>query len=147
MKLDYKNLGKSTHTLFKKLAKDIFLSVGTESAQKTTAGIKNKDVPIQFKDGQTVTLGVKDTGDVYQVKINGRLVAIKEQDDDKKAIAEISAMLEKSRAAFQKAQAKQKVKLPAGIKTAAPTMKATLQARVVQLDEQIQSAKQALGLA
>lgn len=147
MKLDYQALGKSANTLFKRLAKDVFLGVGQEGVEKSTAGIKNKELLLTFKDGQSVTVAVKSTGDVYQVKINGRLVAIKEQEDDKKSMAEILALLDKSRAAFQKQQAKQKVKLPAGVKTAAPKMKETLLARIDVLNTQILNARQDLGLA
>lgn len=147
MKLDYQALGKSANTLFKRLAKDVFLGVGKEGAEKSTAGIKNKELLLTFKDGQSVTVAVKSTGDVYQVKINGRLVAIKEQEDEKKSMAEILALLDKSRAAFQKQQAKQKVKLPAGVKTAAPKMKETLLAHIDVLNTQILNARQDLGLA
>ena len=146
MKLDFEKLGAGIQKAFKKYAQDEFLSVGEPSAVKTTAGIKYKEVDVLFKDGQVVTMKVKSTGDVYQVLVNGRLQPIVNQDDDKNGVSEILSILEKSRSAFQKKQAKQKVALPNSIKTTAPTMQVALTAKIEQLDKDIQAAKRELGL-
>lgn len=144
MKLKYIDPVTPALKMFKAAMKDNLL--GAQAGQYgTTAGIKFREVLVMFKDGQTVTLRIKDTDDVYQVLVNNKLLAIKSQDDDKAALAEIAQKLTDGRAAFQKKQAAIKVKLPDGIKTAAPTMLKTLQARNVQLDEQILSAKKTLG--
>jgi hypothetical protein len=71
-------------------------------------------------------MSFKKDGDVFAVKINGRLTPIKHQDDHVAAIAEIVGMLNAGRTKFQAKLAKALVKLPAGIKTAAPKMLAVL---------------------
>ena len=38
-------------------------------------------VDFTFADGQTVTLAVKETGDVFEVKINGKVQPLRNQDD------------------------------------------------------------------
>lgn len=145
MKLKYSEPVAPALKILKAAMKDTLL--GVHAGQNgTTAGIKYREVVATFKDGQTVTLRIKDTDDVYQVLINNKLASIKAQDDDKAALTEIAQKLADGRAAFQKKQAAIKVKLPDGIKTAAPTMLKQLQARNEQLDEQILSAKKTLGV-
>lgn len=79
---------------------------------KRTAGITYREVNMTFSDSQTVTFKVKKTGDIFEVKLNGKTVPMRNQDDQKKALAEISDYLTKGSAAFQKKLLQQKVTLP-----------------------------------
>ena len=83
--------------------------VQTEVPQriKRTAGISYKEVNLTFADSQTVTLCVKKTGDIFQVKLNGKALPIRNQDDQKKAVKEIVDAMDSGRAAFQRKLARQ----------------------------------------
>lgn len=104
------------------------------------AGIAFRNVDFTFADGQTVTLSVKETGDIFEIKVNGKLTPIREQDDHGKAIAEIAGRMDKGRSAFQSALAKVKVALPPSIRVSRTTM---LAAKVTKRD----ALKEAVGIA
>lgn len=103
---------------------------------KRTSGVSYRQALLTLASGQTITLMIKLTGDVFRVLLNGAVLPIKNQ-DGLKAIAEIAAAAERSQAKFQAAQARKKVELPKGIRTAAPRLEQALQARTVELDTQI----------
>lgn len=96
---------------------------------------------LTLASGQQVTLRVNGTGDIYQVLINGSVAALKQQADTSKAVVEIAALVEKSQAAFQKAQARKLVALPKGMSTPKPKIAQALAAQVTQLDTQIAERK------
>jgi hypothetical protein len=105
---------------------------------KRTSGITYKEVTLTMNDSQTVTLKVKQTGDIFQALVNGKLMAIKNQDAHPQAIGEIAKALDAGRAAFQKKLAKALVKLPPSIRTAAPKMEEALIQKRDSLKEAIQ---------
>lgn len=132
--------------------KRTFLRLGANVVQtdiptstKRRAGISYKEVSLTFADGQTVTFGVKKTGDIFQVKLNGKQMPIRNQDDQKKAIEEIASAMDKGRAAFQKRQALIKVEPPKSIRTAAPKMQEVLSNRKAELLAAIEEAKSELS--
>ncbi len=131
----------------KKLAQ-AFMRAGTPVAAtdvdpktKRTSGMNYRVVLLTFADNQKVQLGVKTTGDIFEVKINGSVLPIKAQDDQRKAVAEIVKALDSGRAKFQAKLARQKVALPKGITTAAPKMEQKLAQASADLDDQIAKAK------
>jgi hypothetical protein len=79
-------------------------------------GVAFRNVEFTFADGQTVTMAVKETGDVFEVRINGKVTPLRQQDDHGATIVEIAALLDKRRAAFQRALAKVKVPLPPSLR-------------------------------
>lgn len=101
-----------------------------------TSGVGYREALLTLASGQTVALRVTQTGDIFQVLLNGTVKPIKSTDPIL-AIGEIARMAEANQAAFQKKQARVKVELPKGIKTAAPRLEVALQARVSELDTQI----------
>lgn len=92
------------------------ISIDVDSKIKRTAGFKNRQISLTFADSQTVAMQIKESGDVFQVKLNGRVIPIKSQDDHKAAIAEITAKMDAGRTAFQKKLAKAKAPKPKGVK-------------------------------
>lgn len=112
---------------------------------KRRAGISYKEVTLTFADGQTVMFGVKKTGDIFQVKLNGKQMPIRNQDDQKKALEEIADAMDKGRAAFQKRQALIKVTPPKTIRTAAPKMQEVLSGRKTELTSAIEEAESELS--
>lgn len=91
-----------------------------------SSGVTYREIRLTHADSQTTTLRVKQTGDVFQVLLNGKVMPIANQDDHGKAIAEVVKALDASRGAFQKKLAAATAKPPAGIRTAAPRMEAVL---------------------
>lgn len=87
-------------------------SVDVASTTKKALGVEYREVQFGFADSQNVLFGITATGDVAQVKLNGKVVAMKNQDDHGKAIAEIVTLMTKGRAKFQAALARKKVALP-----------------------------------
>lgn len=86
------------------------------------AGIGYRNIDWTFADGQTVTMSVKTTGDVFEVKVNGAVVPLRHQDDQLKAILEIGGLLDKKRVAFQRALARIRVPLPASVRVSRTAM-------------------------
>lgn len=103
---------------------------------KRTSGVSYHQALLTLASGQTVTLMVKLTGDVFRVLLNGAVLPIHQQEDTK-AIAEIAAAAQRNQAKFQAQQARIKVDLPKGIRTAAPKMADALAERISYLDSQI----------
>lgn len=114
------------------------IQVHLPSNVKRTSGITYREMSLSFADGQVVAFLVKQTGDIFQVKLNGKLFPIKEQEDQARAIGEIARAMNASRAKFQAALAKTRVMLPSGIRTAAPRMEVALQEKIKSLDEAIE---------
>ncbi|MXS82382.1 hypothetical protein [Nitrosomonas oligotropha] len=96
------------------------------SQVKRSSGVSYREMTLTFADSQKVTMRIKQTGDIYQVLLNGKLLPIKNQDSHADAIAEIVKAMDAGRSKYQKLLAAAKVKLPDGIRTAAPKMKAVL---------------------
>lgn len=117
--------------------------VQAEVAQgiKRTSGITYREMLLTFADSQTVALMVKQTGDIYQIKLNGKIMPIKNQEDHQEAAKEISLKMDAGRSAFQKKLASTKTELPKGIRTAAPKLEQVLSEKNTQLDEDISKVK------
>ena len=101
---------------------------------RRTSGVNYRQVLITFTDNQKVLLGVKTTGDIFEVRVNGAALAIKNQDNQIKAVGEIAKALDAGRAKFQAKMARTKVALPKSITTAAPRMEQRLQEAETTLD-------------
>lgn len=117
----------------------------SDGKTKRSASVKYREATINLSDGQAVTLRVKESGDIGQVQINGKLVPIAAQDDPARAVQEIVAKLDAGRAAFQKRQAALQMKPPEGIKTAAPKLEATLVEQIAEVDAAIEGARKELS--
>ena len=114
---------------------------------RRSSGQTYREAMITFVDNQTVTFAVKQSGDIFQVKINGAVFPIKNQSDHKKAVAELVTALDKSRAKFQAKLARARVALPKGIRSAAPKLEVQLKAASEELDGKIKIAEdQVAGL-
>lgn len=123
------------------------VDVTSDGKTKRANSVKYREALINLSDGQTVTLRVKESGDIGQVQLNGKLIPISAQDDPARAVQEIVGKLDAGRAAFQKRQAAIQMKPPEGIKTAAPKLEATLAEQIAQVDQAITEARQELAQA
>lgn len=116
------------------------VSSDVAAAPSKRAGVAFRSVSLTFADGQVVILNVKTTGDVFEVKINGAVVPLKNQDDQGEAVKEIAAWLDKKRAAFQRALTKVKTVLPPSIRISAGN---AMKAKVIKRDALVE----AVGIA
>lgn len=141
------NAGRALNELlrmFSRAGAPVVASDASKPASKR-AGMAFKTVELTFADGQRASLLVKETGDVFEVKVNGSAVPLREQDDAGRAVAEIAAQLEKKRAAFQRALARTKVPIPPSVRvSAANRIKAKEQKRDA-LKEAVELAAQELS--
>lgn len=110
---------------FKKAGANV-VQAEVNPAIRRTSGIAYREIHLSFTDSQIVTLRIKETGDIYQVLLNKKVVPIRDQDDHSAAIKEVAKLMERGRAAFQRKLAKARVALPSSVKTAAPKMEALL---------------------
>lgn len=111
------------------------------SGIKRTSGISYRELSLTFADSQRVVFRIKQSGDIYQVVLNGTVVPIRNQDDHVAAIAEIARSLDAGREKFQRRLAALKVKTPPGIRTAAPKMEQVLTERRDNLIAAIQDVR------
>lgn len=125
------------------------VQVEAGAVQRGPGGVKFKPLSFVFADGQAITMRIKDTGDIFQVLMNGRARPIAHQDDHGEAIKELVSAMDQNRAAFVKAQAVKKVTVPAGVKSTVPrkiekltAQRDALQAEVSDLEAKV-SAKRA----
>lgn len=125
---------------FKKVGANV-AQVDAGGAPRRTSGVLYRELHLTFVDSQVITMRIKETGDIFQVKLNNKLIPITNQDDHKKAIKEMAALMARGRAAFQKRLARRKTALPSSVKTAAPKMEALLEERVTTLRTQVEAAK------
>lgn len=141
--LDFNEMGGAKDAATKAIKK-AFAKAGAVVAQadvsagaKRTSGITYREMLLIFADSQTVSLMVKQSGDIFQVRLNGKVIPIKSQDDHQAAANELAAKMNAGRTAFQKKLASVKAALPATIRTAAPKLETALTERANQLDELI----------
>lgn len=118
------------------------------TAVKRSSGITYREMTLTFADSQQVVLRIKQSGDIFQVLLNGKVLPIKNQDDHVKAIAEIVQAMDAGRSRFQKLLAAAQVRPPAGIRTAAPKMEQVLtekrdalKATIAEVRSQIEAIK------
>lgn len=112
------------------------------SSVKRSSGVSYREMALTFADSQTVVLRVKQSGDIFQVLLNKRVLPIKNQDDHVAAISEIVKAMDSGRTKFQKTLARTKVKPPAGIRTAAPKIEQTLTEKRDALIEAIAAVRE-----
>lgn len=150
--MEYSKLTQNEKTAPKDLLR-IFKRAGAEIAQSSVGKAKRensisfKPIFLLFADSQTLEIRVKESGDIYQVKLNNKVLPIKNQDDEKLAVAEIVKKVEQNSQKFQNMQARKKVKLPTGLKSTVKRKEEVLQERIKELDSQITEAKSKLGIA
>jgi Defence against restriction A N-terminal len=116
-----------------------------DKATSKRSGVAFRNFNLTFADGQTVVLAIKSTGDVFEVRVNGKVTPMRHQDDHKLAIEEIAAKMDAGRAAFQKALAKIKTPLPPGIKVSRANVVTTLTERRDALKTEVEGKRQQLA--
>lgn len=134
---------KKLVTAFKRAGAEMAASWVAEKTKRENS-ITYREIGFTLADSQTIVLRVKQTGDIYQVRMNGKVLPMKEQDDIKKALAEIVNALDANATKFQKALARKKATPPKGAATTRVTRKAALESQEADLDGLIAEAQATL---
>lgn len=128
---------------FKKNGASVVDSTVDQNATRR-AGVTFRYIHFTFADGQRVSFGIKNTGDVFEVKVNGKVRPIKNQDSHGDAIKEVAEFMDKGRSAFQKALARIKTVLPPSIRISRAKLhqlkvekRDSLKAAIAQVEAQI----------
>lgn len=89
--------------LFSKLGESL-VSHDVSPVLKRTSGVSYKEVNLTFADSQTVTLAIKQTGDIWKVKINNKETPLRHQDAHKPddVVQELVQKIKAGRSAYQK---------------------------------------------
>lgn len=147
---DFENISDKNRTV--KRALQAFAKAGTHvvssEVDKTVSrrsGVTFRGVHFTFADGQRVTMAIKQTGDVFEVRLNDKVLPLRNQDDHAKAIEEIAGRMSASRAAFQKALAKVKVPVPPAARVSRATLIKAKEEKRDALKEAVAEAKTELA--
>ncbi len=127
--------------IFKRAGVDV-AQVDVNPSIKRTSGITYRELLLTFADSQQVVLRIKQTGDVYQILLNGKVMPLRAQDDHAAAVAEVVKAMDASRAAFQKKLTMVRPALPPSIRTAAPQMLQQLSKRRDDLAQAVQAVNE-----
>lgn len=130
---------KEATRLFKRAGAQV-VSSDVDKSLMRRAGVSFRNINFTFADNQTVTFAVKATGDVFEVRLNGKPLPLRHQDDHALAIGEIAERMDAGRAAYQRALAKVRVPLP-------PSIRVSKANRIVQLTERRDNLKVAVAEA
>jgi len=149
--IDYSRLGTATAIATKALRRRLeaasigVIDIASDGKVRRSASVSYREVVINLRDNQTVALRVTQTGDVFQVLVNGKVTPIFAQGSPTEAINELALILDRTRAQHQKRLAALQVKPPPSIRTAAPKLEATLREQIAQVDAQIAEAREELA--
>jgi Defence against restriction A N-terminal len=110
----------SNEVKIKKQLTDLFTQSGIEQVVdivlnpkvRREAGYSYREIEVFLPDSQTVKFKITTDGDIYQVLVNNKLFAIKEQEDHNKAILEIAKFLLANSAKYEALKAKEKAPTP-----------------------------------
>lgn len=147
LKPNEKTAPKELLQLFKKAgahAKAIVQS--SVDRPKRANGVTYHAINLVMNDSQSITLRVKQTGDIYQALLNGKILAIKNQDDIKSAAVEVINAWQKNANKFQMALTRKKVALPKGIKSTRKILIEKLQERNAELKQLVRDRETQLGI-
>lgn len=149
--VDYEGLARNAAAAMKRVTSLLeraglkVVDVASDGKTRRLAGVSFREVTISFADSQKLALRVKATGDVYEVRINGKQTPVSQQDDAAKAIGELAGLIDRGRARFQKRLAAMRMRPPESARTAAPKLKERLQQQIAEVDSQIEAAKEELA--
>jgi len=135
---------KAVQAGFKKSGASV-VQVDVSTNTKRTSGISYRELSLTFADSQVVIFRIKQTGDIFQVLLNGKVRPMTSQDDHAAAIAELVKAMDAGRTAFQQKLAKAKVKLPNSIKTTVPNKEKLLVEKRDALKDAIAEAEKTLA--
>lgn len=148
---NFDELSSNEHTAPKSILQIIRRAGGTVASSWVDGKVRRenaiafKEIHLVFADSQEAILRVKQSGDIFQVKVNGRATPIKNQDDHKKALIEVIDAVDANSASYQKKLTQTKVVAPKGLKSTVTRKEEALTARIEELKAGISEATNELA--
>ena len=139
-----KQVQKKIENIFNAAGKIKPVEIEIDSKTKRNNGISYKQIFCEFADSQTVTFKVKQSGDIFEVLLNKKILPIANQDNHRKAVGEVINAMEKGRSAFQKKLAKAKATLPPSVKSTIVSKQQAMDEKKAALLEAIQAVQSEL---
>ena len=139
-----KQVQKKIENIFNAAGKIKPVEIEIDSKTKRNNGISYKQIFCEFADSQTVIFKVKQTGDIFEVLLNKKILPIANQDNHRKAVGEVINAMEKGRSAFQKKLAKAKATLPPSVKSTIVSKQQAMDEKKAALLEAIQAVQSEL---
>jgi chromosome segregation ATPase len=130
--LDFEKITKSgLMPLTKKFArwKVEVADIEATNKPKRESGMQIKSAMLKISTGQKLEIKVKNTGTIFQIKLNGKVLPIKHVDNMDKAVIEIVDYIQENEKSYLKSQERRVAKLAAGEKK--PSVRTT---RAEQID-------------
>ena len=139
-----KQVQKKIENIFNAAGKIKPVEIEIDGKTKRNNGISYKQIFCEFADSQTVILKVKQSGDIFEVLLNKKILPIANQDNHRKAVGEVINAMEKGRSAFQKKLAKAKATLPPSVKSTIVSKQQAMDEKKAALLEAIQAVQSEL---
>lgn len=139
-----KQVQKKIENIFNAAGKIKPVEIEIDGKTKRNNGISYKQIFCEFADSQTVIFKVKQTGDIFEVLLNKKILPIANQDNHRKAVGEVINAMEKGRSAFQKKLAKAKATLPPSVKSTIVSKQQAMDEKKAALLEAIQAVQSEL---
>lgn len=139
-----KQVQKKIENIFNAAGKTKPVEIEIDGKTKRNNGISYKQIFCEFADSQTVILKVKQSGDIFEVLLNKKILPIANQDNHRKAVGEVINAMEKGRSAFQKKLAKAKATLPPSVKSTIVSKQQAMDEKKAALLEAIQAVQSEL---
>ena len=139
-----KQVQKKIENIFNAAGKIKPVEIEIDSKTKRNNGISYKQIFCEFADSQTVIFKVKQSGDIFEVLLNKKILPIANQDNHRKAVGEVINAMEKGRSAFQKKLAKAKATLPPSVKSTIVSKQQAMDEKKAALLEAIQAVQSEL---
>jgi hypothetical protein len=98
------------------------IDVKVDKKPSTKAGTVYRNVALTFADSQRITLGFKETGDVFEARLNGKMLPLASQDEAQETVKELANAMAARRAAFQRAMLKVRLPNPSPARTSKAKM-------------------------
>ncbi len=106
--LDFENLDKKGLKSFLDKFKRKKMTVKNVEARNTARranGVLQKDFTMEFQDGQKIQIFVKGDGTIFQVKLNKKVIPIRNATNLDRAVDELVSAMQQNASAFDKAKA------------------------------------------
>lgn len=97
------------------------VSIDAPNKAKRESGFLLKNFTLEFKDGQKLLVRVKSDGTVFQVKLNNKVVPVKNVDDMEKAVGEMIDYVMYNAKAYERAKLQREKRKKLNIKTPSVT--------------------------
>ena len=114
---------------------------------KRESGVSVKTADVTFKSGQKLQLKIKANGTIFQAKLNGKVVPIKQDVDLPTVLVGVAKTVKESEAAYLKRKEKRLERAAAAAKKGldSPAVKTSTKAMIEELSASVAEQKEAFG--